>query len=238
MTETPGKRKPSEFTSRSVYSDLRYLFIDRNPRRNPDELLALTKDQFDGARSEFVAREVPRIIPPLKQLAAERELGEPAEEMPEDGEVPSSDPSTVQRLDTLLMVMHLQPTDKAYEKASKEFDCIIRSLKPKKRKRHVIKNDGSFGLGFAQYLARRKFMWAILKGEWKFLSNRCPASGRTLSEFRKHYDYLSSELAGDEYETTGRLSRDSVNDLAFQDAAEKYGGSPDGLRAMLNPSRW
>ena len=236
MTETPGKRKPSEFTSRSIYSDLRYLFITRNPKRKPDELLALTKDQFDGARSEFVAREVPRIIPPLKQLAAK--CGEPAEEMPEAREAPSIDPSTVQRLETLQMLMLLPSTDKVYETASKEFDCITRSLKPKKRKSHIIKNDGSFGLGFAQYLARRKFMWAILKGEWKFLSNRCPASGRTLSEFRKHYDYLSSELAGDEYETTGRLSRDSVNDLAFQDAAEKYGGSPDVLRAMLNPSRW
>jgi hypothetical protein len=233
MTGTPGKRKPSEFTSRSVYTDLRYLFITRDPRRKPDELLALTKDQFDGARSEFVAREVPRIIPPLKQLAAK--CGEPAEEMPEDGEVPSTDPSTVQRLDTLLMLMHLQLTDKAYEKASKEFDHIIRSLKPKKRKRHAIKDKV---LEFSQYLAQRKFMWAILKGEWRFLSKRCPTSGSTLSELRKHYDYLSSELAGDENEITGRLSRDSVNDLAFQDAADKYGGSPDGLRTMLTPSKW
>ncbi len=217
------------FTTRRIYSHLRKLSRGV-PKGDP---LALTEDQFKGACAEFVAREVPRIIPALQAI---RENSQPPDLAPMDRQ--SIDEAIVGRLETLCLRMYWARDPAIYDSAEKKFDHIIRRIKPKRRRLHAIKRDV---LGFAKLLAKRRFFWAIMRGEWRLLQRKYHRPANALRKLRELYPYLP-ELGDENFKE--RVWTGSTDTLAREDVAADLRKRYDmkitaaSLRTLLAPSKW
>lgn len=161
-------KKLDEFKAPSLWRDLHRAF-----RRQPGEPLFFSEAEYKGGRSEFVAREVPRLLKLKERTEPERpvELTEP-----EPGVTPrfpilwnSIDEKARLRLERLQLTMYFAQTDDLYRAAEKEFDAFVRRLKPKKRKSNVVRANL---LPLLTYYAERIFFWAILKGDYAILEKR------------------------------------------------------------------
>lgn len=221
---TPKGRPPSDskhFSSRSVHAGLRRLF-----HRPPSEPLRLTKTEYEAAEIEFVVREMGRLF---KRESVELTLNDATPWR----EISVAD---IQKLEMCRMRMAFALDGDTYEIARKEFDVVVRGWIPKRRKRSQVRRpllgvsrSGSESDSFplAQFLARKLFFWAIMRGEFRAL-------GKDPTAVARIYGYLECVQRPD---FKARLNGfDRPSELADQDAVSHFGFDlePASLRRLID----
>ncbi|GEM_PF-5816467 len=214
-----GREWLAAFSPRRLYQDLCFSFRkDRNQlsKGKCKGPLKLSEAQFEGAKDEFVAREVSRFSRRTRQ------------EYPKRQKAPvvwrDVDWSTIgPRLEHLRLQMYFARTTEQYKAASRDFDRIIRKLKPPQRKEHAIKRDP---LQFLTYLTERYFLWIVLKGEYK--------AGMAINNLQRQYAYCQNVP----WDTLKERLTQSPKQNAFLDMSDRYTLAADSIPILLSPSRW
>lgn len=213
-----GREWLAAFSPRRLYQDLCFSFRkDRNLSRDKCKgPLKLSEAQFEGARDEFVAREVSRFSRRMRQEYPKRQKAPMVWQ--------NVDWSTIgPRIEHLRIQMYLARTTEQYKAASREFDRIIRELKPPQRKERAIKRDP---IAFLTYLTERHFLWIVLKGESK--------AGRTIADLRRQYAHCQDVP----WDTLKERLADPPKQNAFLDLSGRYNLATDSIPILLTPSRW
>ena len=233
-TDVSTGERFSKFTTRTLYRDFR-----RHFRVPEGKLLALSEKQFKAALTHFVGLNAPHLIPTIRFAGGDRTL-KPRRQAAEERPFPWSpfDPQIVSHLETLQLRMHFavgRPDQ--YDSAKREFDKIIRRCLPRRPRKHAANSNL---IGFAEYLAKRIFLWSVLKGEWNMLSEMTSRTGQKLGMLRTQYAY-TSRLYGDDVlgdTLAEKLNVETAKDLAVQDTASHYCVSSDSVIAYLSPAQF
>ena len=130
----------------------------------------------------------------------------------------------LRRLEQLRMVAWTAEPVQARRARKAVMVMIVAALPARlKQRRHRLLDDP---LPIVRYIAERRFLWAVLRGE----RNAC----HSLPELKTHYAYLQDV-------PWARLQQrllDSPQNNAYEDAAAKFGGTPEALRiSVMQPRR-
>jgi len=242
-----SRRRNQEFRLGTLYSYLCFVFrkdrqLTQKQCKGP---LKFTPQQFLAAKWHFVSDEQSRWSQRAQRAYTRRNLPF-VEEKWTDWTVLGPP------LDRLWMIMLFARSDAVYDKASRKFDEIIHTLKPRKKKEHVVRKDP---LAFIRTYAERMFLWAVLKGEYN--------SGMLVEELRQHYHYLGAtgspvppltltydtktktkpvwigQIHGVPWEdVTGSILQTDPRTNANKELADYYSVSADSIPILLSPSRW
>lgn len=217
----------AQFTPRRLYQDLCFTFRGLEDRKlSRQEFFAkrrkclgplkLSKEQFEAARTEFVARGVSRF---WRRMGQEYQKRKKAPVVWQDVDWSTIGP----RLEHLRLQMYFARTTEQYKAASRDFDRIIRKLKPRQRKEHTIKRDP---LHFLSCLAERHFLWIVFKGEY--------VAGMTISDLRRQYAYCQDVT----WDALKERLLESPQHNAFKDLSGRFNLSANSMASRCSPSRW
>lgn len=222
----PHKTRTNEFQRRSLYRDLCRAF-----RRKPP--LFLSEKEFQGAKHEFIVRDVGRHLGSLRRSQTPPLPAKPISEiLPLDA---------MDELQSLLWPIHIWQgraafgtNARAYAEATaklkqfrSEMKRIANSLVPPKPRFSKLREDPS---QFLSFYAERFLFWTLLHEEVTVLHQRRRNQSLVLGELKRHYAYL--DLRSDFDEKVGS----SPNANALEDVAERFGLKADSVPVLL--SQW
>ena len=225
VAELPATKWTRQFQPKTLYAEFRRAF-----RRTPP--LFLSEKEFDGAKDEFVAREVGRRLEHLRRSYAPLRPEELSTRLGLDA---------MAELEQLLWPIHIWQgraafavKNEQYERAKvelkrleMELKRIAKELVPPKPRFSKLKEDP---LQFLRFYAERLFFWTLLHEERKVLGRRRRNPNLIFSELKQRYAYL--DLPSDFDEKVG--SSPGAN--AREDVAERFGLKADSIPPLL--TRW